>query len=75
MGVLASRKSPQTSTASSAASARGCIDMGIVVGEAAVRAKRDVKRRVRRWVVCIFGRSGLVWFGLVSCFCRNDLSS
>jgi hypothetical protein len=54
MGVLARRKSPQTSTAFSAASARGCIDMGSVVGEADVRAKRDVRRRVRRWVVCIF---------------------
>jgi hypothetical protein len=53
MGVLARRKSPQTSTAFSAASARGCIDMGSVVGEADVRAKRDVRRRVRRWVVCI----------------------
>ena len=25
----------------------------MVVGEAVVRAERDVKRRARRWVVCI----------------------
>ena len=52
MGVLARRKSPQTSNAFSA---RGCMDLGRVVGEAVVRlrAERDVKRRARRWVACI----------------------
>lgn len=50
MGVLARRKSPQTSTASSA---RGWMDVGMVVGEAVVRAKRDVTRMARREVVCI----------------------
>jgi hypothetical protein len=29
------------------------MDMGLVVGEAVVRAERDVKRRARRVVVCI----------------------
>ena len=62
MGVLARRKSPQTSNAFSA---RGwsCADIGMVVGEAVVRAERDVKRRARRWVVCIL--AAVCWYLLL----------
>jgi hypothetical protein len=65
MGVLARRKSPQTSNAFSA---RGCMDLGRVVGEAVVRlrAERDVKRRARRWVMCILALLYVIFF----CFFR-----
>ena len=39
------------------------MDLGRVVGEAVVRAERDVKRRARRWEACIL--AAVCWYLLL----------